>query len=101
MIGNKKMICEIDGGSSHSSQNSVIAHFGLGTANMVDTVKITWVGGKEQVLVHQKANQLLKITENNNTGHHKTNWLLILIAGFIFLLALVVFLFWRKRRPAW
>ncbi len=99
-IGNKKMICEIDGGSSHSSQNSVIAHFGLGTANMVDTVKIIWVGGKEQVLVHQKANQLLKITENNNTGHHKTNWPLFVIIGVILLLALIAFLFWRKRRLA-
>lgn len=100
IIGNKKMIREIDGGSSHSSQNSVIAHFGLGNATMADTVRIIWVGGKEQVLVHQKANQLLKITENNNTGHHKTSWGLTIISALIFLLALAAFLFWRKRRLA-
>ena len=58
--GKIKMIREIDGGSSHASQNSSIAHFGLGAATMADTVRITWLGGKEQVLVHQKANQLLK-----------------------------------------
>ncbi len=98
IIGGKKMIREIDGGSSHSSQNSVIAHFGLGDAKIVDTVRIIWLGGKEQVLLHQNANQLLKITENNNTGHHKTNWPLILIVVLVFLSALSGYLFWRKRR---
>ena len=82
------MIREIDGGSSHSSQNSTIAHFGLGNAQIADTVKITWVGGKEQVLIRQKANRLLKITENNNTGHrnYKKYWLLLVpvVAGIVY-----------------
>jgi len=79
-VGKLKMIREIDGGSSHSSQNSVIAHFGLGQATEADTVRITWLGGKEQVLVHQRANQLIKITENNNgKGHSKNYWLLLLL----------------------
>ncbi len=95
IIGNKKMIREIDGGSSHSSQNSTIAHFGLGNANVVDTVRIIWIGGKEQVLVHQSANQLLKITENNNTGHRKTNWFLIVLIPVILL---VVFFYLKKRK---
>ncbi len=84
------MIREIDGGSSHSSQNSTIAHFGLGNAQIADTVKIIWVGGKEQVLIRQKANRLLKITENNNTGHrsYKKYWLLLVpvVAGIVYLM---------------
>ncbi|MBO9572983.1 MAG: CRTAC1 family protein, partial [Chitinophagaceae bacterium] len=78
-VGKKKFIREIDGGSSHSSQNSVIAHFGLGTADHVDTIRVKWLGGKEQVIVNQKANQLIKITENNN-GKKEVNrlWYLLL-----------------------
>lgn len=95
IIGNHKMIREIDGGSSHSSQNSTIAHFGLGSATMIDTLRIIWVGGKEQVLVHQNANQLLKITENNNTGHRKSNWFWIVLIPVILV---IVFLYLRKRK---
>ena len=94
-IGRQKIIREIDGGSSHSSQNSTIAHFGLGTAKIADTVRIIWVGGKEQVRVHQKVNQVLKIVENNNTGHgvKKIYWLLLLLP-----VMLVIVFFFIKRK---
>ena len=94
-IGKLKIIREIDGGSSHSSQNSTIAHFGLGTAKIVDTVRIIWVGGKEQVMFHQKVNQLLKIVEDNNTGHgvKKIYWLLLLLP-----VMLVLVFFYIKRK---
>lgn len=39
---------EIDGGSSHVSQNSTIAHFGLGNKSDVDTIIITWPGGNNK-----------------------------------------------------
>lgn len=101
-IGKQKTIREIDGGSSHSSQNSTIAHFGLGNAKMVDTVRVTWVGGKEQIIVHQKANQLLNIVENKNTGHRyfKFNyWLLLTIPVFIVLILLFVKVLKTKTKP--
>lgn len=83
-VGEKKMIREIDGGSSHSSQNSTIAHFGLGSATRIDTVRVTWIGGKEQILLNQKANQLLKVVENNNSGHRGSKtWLIIFIAAVL------------------
>lgn len=64
VIGNTKMIREIDGGgSSHLSQNSTIAHFGLGDAKMVDSVITTWIGGKKQLLLKQNVNQLITINE--------------------------------------
>lgn len=62
--GGKKMIREIDGGaSSHLSQNSVIAHFGLGTTSMIDKITVYWTGGNKQVINAIKANQVITITE--------------------------------------
>ncbi len=64
VAGGRRMIREIDGGgSSHLSQNSTIAHFGLGNATVVDSVIITWSGGKQQVLVNQPVNTFLRIEE--------------------------------------
>lgn len=63
VIGKIKMIREIDGGSSHLSQNSTIAHFGLGGATVVDSVIVKWIGGKKQILTSQPLNKLLIITE--------------------------------------
>ncbi len=60
----RRMIREIDGGgSSHLSQNATLAHFGLGAAERVDSIIVTWTGGKEQILLDEPANQLLVIEE--------------------------------------
>jgi len=62
--GNTQMMREIDGGgSSHLSQNTTIAHFGVGAATTIDSIIITWVGGKEQILAKQTVNQVLVIEE--------------------------------------
>ncbi|HMQ64438.1 MAG TPA: CRTAC1 family protein, partial [Flavilitoribacter sp.] len=54
VAGWRRMIREIEGGgSTHDSQSSAIAHFGLGTATAIDEINITWVGGKKQTLVNQ------------------------------------------------
>jgi enediyne biosynthesis protein E4 len=63
VIGKLKLLREIDGGSSHISQNSTIAHFGLGKASVVDSVIVIWTGGKKQVLTNQKINKHLIIIE--------------------------------------
>ena len=64
VVGDTRMIREIDGGgSSHLSQNSVVAHFGLGSATQADSVLVTWLGGKQQLLVNQKANQQITVIE--------------------------------------
>jgi hypothetical protein len=57
------MIREIDGGSSHESQNSTIAHFGLKNFNEVDTLVIKWMGGIDQTLYKIPANQMLIVEE--------------------------------------
>lgn len=63
VIGKLKMIREIDGGSSHESQNSIIAHFGLGAADRVDEINVYWLGGNKQTLLKQKKNQVITIKE--------------------------------------
>jgi len=55
---------EIDGGaSSIFSQNSVIAHFGLGKATKIDKITVYWTGGNIQTINTAAINQLLNITE--------------------------------------
>ena len=60
---NLQMVREVDGGSSHASQNTSIVHFGLGENTKIDSLSITWPGGKTQSLVDIAANQLLKLDE--------------------------------------
>lgn len=89
--GGKKMIREIDGGgSSHLSQNSVIAHFGLGKAAKIDKITVYWTGGNKQTVTNVVANRLITITEipGKKTNHFFIYLLVGLAAamlGFILL----------------
>lgn len=57
------MVRETDGGSSHLSQSTIVAHFGLDTITTIDSIKTTWPGGKKQVVKNPTTNQLLIINE--------------------------------------
>ena len=57
------MIREVDGGSSHASQNSSIIHFGLGENIKVDSLIVTWPGGKKQYLIDLIPNNQIEIEE--------------------------------------
>src|SRR4029078_5013198 len=93
--GGRKMIREIDGGgSSHISQNSVIAHFGLGNADKVDTITVYWTGGNKQTITNIKANQLITITEIPQVKSH--NYISYILIGFG--LAVVIFFVLRRRK---
>jgi hypothetical protein len=61
--GKRKFIREIDGGSSHASQSSSIAHFGLGKYEIVDSLEVHWLGGGIQSFYNISVNQTLNITE--------------------------------------
>jgi len=65
--GGRKFIREIDGGSSHASQNTSIAHFGLANYAIADSVSVIWLGGAKQTVKHIRANSFLKIIEGGNT----------------------------------
>lgn len=93
-VGGNRLLREVDGGgSSHLSQNSTIVHFGLGEADLVDSLVVRWSGGEEQLLTEVRANQLLVIEEAERSSSYSP-WLL---AGIILMvLAIGIFYF---RRP--
>ncbi len=66
VVNGEKLIREIDGGSSHESQNSTVAHFGLAHSTQVDSVTVKWVGGHQQSLTQVQANQHIHIKEDIN-----------------------------------
>ncbi len=82
------MIREIDGGSSHLSQNSTVAHFGLGTATTVDSVIVTWIGGKKQIFTNQKANVKLTIVETVEEKSLSLTRVALILGGSLILLLL-------------
>ena len=94
----KRIIREIDGGgSSHLSQNSVIAHFGLGATTVVDSVIVNWTGGNTQILTNLNTNQQLEIVEINPSKKKSSFTWYILSA--VLLAILVIFIFYRMRWP--
>lgn len=96
VLGKSQMIREIDGGgSSHLSQNSTIAHFGLGNATVIDSVIVTWTGGNRQVLLNQAANQTLTVVEVGSIKKKQSPYYL----GAIFLALFVVFLVLKHLKP--
>ncbi len=52
-----------DGKSGYLAQSSLPLYFGLGTADSVDSVEVTWPSGIKQTVKQVKADALLKINE--------------------------------------
>ena len=94
--GGRKMIREIDGGgSSHISQNSVIAHFGLGNATKIDKITVYWTGGNKQTIMGSAINQLLTITE---IPQKKSNQSIIYLVAAGLLIVALIFIYLMKRK---
>lgn len=66
---------EANGGyGTHASQHSSIVHFGLGTAEEIDSLEVIWQGGISEVIEGIASNQLITVTEGGgltNTAVHK------------------------------
>lgn len=63
-IGDLKMVRQVEGSSgSHTQQNDMTLHFGLGKYEGVDEATIYWPGGKVQKLGKQKARKIITIKE--------------------------------------
>jgi len=58
-------IHEINGGSSHLSQNTSIAHFGLGQHTSLDSLQVIWPGGKRQSYSNLEADKTYFVLEDN------------------------------------
>jgi len=63
-VDSRVLIREIDGGSSHESQNSTIAHFGLAAFRKVDSIVVKWSGAKAQTIYDIEANQTLRLSDD-------------------------------------
>ncbi|MGN7514869.1 MAG: CRTAC1 family protein [Allomuricauda sp.] len=94
--GGNRMIREIDGGgSSHISQNSTIAHFGLGENTKVDSIIVTWTGGKEQLMLNAPINTLVTLVERPDDPDYFVYFLSI---GLVGLLTLLLIYFKKRKR---
>ncbi len=71
-IGTKVKVTTCDGvqynhcttAVGYSSSSDKRVHFGLGSADMIDSIELNWPSGMKQVLTHVKADQILTIVEN-------------------------------------
>ncbi|WP_031525813.1 VCBS repeat-containing protein [Dyadobacter crusticola] len=61
----QKQIAENSPYRGYLSTVEPVVHFGLGKIQQVDRVKVTWPGGRSQVLQNVKANQVLVVSEKN------------------------------------
>ncbi|MDX1907384.1 MAG: CRTAC1 family protein [Bacteroidia bacterium] len=94
VAGGRRMIREIDGGcSSHLSQNATIAHVGLGSVTVVDSVIVTWTGGNRQILTQVPADQLLMITEEPGGW---SGWGWVVGAGVLLVLGAAGWVWFRR-----
>lgn len=65
-MGERSLIREVDGGSSHISSNSSLVHFGIGQMEQIDELQVTWLGGKTQTFTNIPINQTVVITEDED-----------------------------------
>lgn len=63
VVDGNSTVAEVDGGSSHASQNSSILHFGLGSETEVDSVIVTFPSGNESIIEGVASNQTLTVVE--------------------------------------
>ena len=46
IIGDRRFVRSIEGGSAQGNQNSLTAHFGLGDYAMIDAIEVRYIGGE-------------------------------------------------------
>jgi len=63
MAGGITQTEEIHSGGSYLSQNDLRVHFGLGTADKIDSLEIHWPGGTTEVLKDLAADRFYSILE--------------------------------------
>lgn len=64
VVNGQSQMAEVDGGSGHASHSSTIIHFGIGTANTVDSIIVRFPSGIDMTVADVGANQTLTIIED-------------------------------------
>ena len=62
--GGRSQYGEVRSGGSYLSQSDLRLHFGLGPAQIVDRIEITWPSRAKQIIEKQTANRILAIRES-------------------------------------
>lgn len=68
---NNKQCLEQMPARGFQSTVSAVLHFGLGKESLIDSLRIVWLGGKEQVITQIKSDQLITLKETEATLHYK------------------------------
>jgi hypothetical protein len=63
VIGNHQQLDEVRSGGSYMSQNDLRIHFGLGKANRIDLLEISWPSGHIDRMTGVKPNQFMTVRE--------------------------------------
>ncbi|WP_454804708.1 VCBS repeat-containing protein [Mucilaginibacter phyllosphaerae] len=66
--GGKQQVYDQQPCRGYMSTVDALAHFGLGTANTVDSLRIRWADGKTQLLTNVKTNQAITLHYKNSKG---------------------------------
>lgn len=66
------LVKELSTSGTHASQNSSTLHFGLAEFTMIDSVSVTWPGGKVQKIYDVEVNQPVHIIEDESL-YNSTN----------------------------
>lgn len=96
VIDTLKMIREVDGGSGYLSQSSAITHFGLGSATLIDSVIVKWIGGEKQILIDQPINSWIEITQ---APREFDSSLLVVLGVLAFFIVSIVIVRRYVKRP--
>jgi hypothetical protein len=64
--GGVTQIREISGGGSYLSQSDLRANFGLGAATKIDSLEVTWLGGKKQTFFDLDADKFYRIDQGKD-----------------------------------
>ncbi len=62
---NKKQYLEQQPAHGYQSTVSPVLHFGFGTDSIIDSVRVVWQNGKQELLANIKTNQALTVQEKN------------------------------------
>ena len=68
-----KQIREVRSGESYGTMNSLLTHFGLGTANSITKIKVLWPSGEEDEILNPSINTSIEIIEGSTLNANEFN----------------------------
>lgn len=68
VTGGHKQIDEVRSGGSYMSQNDLRLHFGLGKAEKIDRIEVSWPSGVREAFINPGINRVLVLQEGTGTA---------------------------------